>query len=175
MNKLKDIIYDKNDLLIALVILLCASFVIYEKIDVIMDYPSSLGAQTLTEQKEVAVDYTGTTEDTDETNASTDQENTDSSSDQDKKAATEDSSKPESNSSDNADNKTQPEKFTLTIDYGATGSQIAQDLVDSGLLNSKQEFYDAVNKAGADTRLQAGSFNIPVGSTPDEIISIITE
>ena len=170
MNKLKDIIYDKNDLLIALIILLCAAFIIYQRIDVIMGYPSTLEATAQTNTTESAVQYSGNNEsskDTSEDSSKTDSQNTDKDS-----ADTSDTNTPAS-SSDTG--KTNGEAVTVSIKYGDTGSDIAALLVDSGLLDSKQEFYDAVSKAGADTRLKAGNFNVPMGSTPDEIIAIITK
>ena len=45
MNKIKDFIYDKNDLLIALLILVIASLVIISRIEIIMAYPSTLIAE----------------------------------------------------------------------------------------------------------------------------------
>ena len=172
MNKLKDIIYDKNDLLIALVILLLASFVIYQKIDLIMDYPTSIEAQALANAETPVVEESSDTSEVPETeeNTTADQEEA---SDNEEPAENDVADTDEGNAAAEEDTQTK-ETVTLTIEYGATGSQIAQNLVDSGVLNSKQEFYDAVNKAGADTRLQAGEFTIPAGSTPDEVISIIT-
>lgn len=55
MNRLKDIIYNKNDVLIALVIVLVAGYVIVDRIGVIMDYPSMLTA-TAAEQNGEVVD-----------------------------------------------------------------------------------------------------------------------
>ncbi len=42
IKKLKDLLYNKNDVVIVLAILLVASLVIWNRIDVIMDYPSNL-------------------------------------------------------------------------------------------------------------------------------------
>jgi len=175
MNKLKDIIYDKNDLLIALVILLFAALVIYQKIDVIMDYPATMSIASATENEEgtkpAAQEDEGAAPGTnsganDEESASDDRQDVEYSGSTGNDDQNEDSEESPSPSK---------KDVTLTIEYGATGSSIAQSLVDEGLLESRQDFYDAVNKAGADTKLQAGTFTIPAGSTADEIISIITE
>ena len=176
MNKLKDIIYDKNDLLIALLILLCAAFVIYGKIDVIMDYPSTLEASALSEAEEEPVQYTGSTDEEEGTASPDSEEQDDETPESEETDAPADTSATETEPSDTEGSTNgSAEKITVTIDYGATGSDIAQILVDAGLLDSRQEFYDAVNKAGADTRLKAGEFNIPMNATPDEIISVITQ
>ena len=55
MKGLKDFIYDKNDILIALVILILAALLIVWRMDAIMDYPQTLAQQT------------GTTDTTDDT------------------------------------------------------------------------------------------------------------
>ena len=44
MNKLKDIFYDKNDILVALIILAIAAVIIFWRVDVIMAYPETLVA-----------------------------------------------------------------------------------------------------------------------------------
>ena len=55
MKSLKDFIYDKNDIIIALVILILAGLLIVWRMDAIMEYPQTLAQQT------------GTTDTTDET------------------------------------------------------------------------------------------------------------
>lgn len=168
MNKFKDLIYDKNDLFIALLILLCAGLVIFSKINLIMDYPATLSAAEASSSKQSAVQYTGDTK-SEETDAQNETETAE-------QAPTGDTGEPaDSNPQTETEEAPNGSSITVTIDYGATGSDIAQVLVDAGLLDTRQQFYDAVNQAGADTRLQAGTFEIPAGSSPDEIISIITE
>ena len=44
MKSIKDIIYDKSDIAVALVILLIAAAIIFNRVDAIMDYPSTFGA-----------------------------------------------------------------------------------------------------------------------------------
>ena len=46
MKTFKDFLYDKNDILIALVILLIAGLLIVWRMDVIMDYPHTLAKET---------------------------------------------------------------------------------------------------------------------------------
>lgn len=45
MEKIKDFIYDKNDILVALLILVLAALLIMWQMDVIMDYPETIFAQ----------------------------------------------------------------------------------------------------------------------------------
>lgn len=160
MNRLKDIIYDKNDILIALIIVLMAGLLIHNRIDVIMDYPSVLAAETsvgVTEEEPAPVDSENppVTETPTEIESPTPTE-------------------PENPVAGETVGEPTISQVSIYIEYGATGSQIAQILIDSGLIESSEQFYSAVEAAGADTKLQAGSFKIPSNATPAEIISIIT-
>ena len=173
MNKLKDIIYDKNDMVIALIIVVLAGFLIYNRIDVIMDYPSVLAAEASSGNVQVTTD-TGEGVDNDQTTA--DEEPT-----QDKPTDPANHTGDTDNQGGGQDSVAgqttgEPAKsqVSIYIEYGATGDQIAQILIDSGLIDSKGAFYDAVSAAGADTKLQAGSFIIPSDATPAEIIALIT-
>ncbi|MDO4553334.1 MAG: aminodeoxychorismate lyase, partial [Bacillota bacterium] len=58
---------------------------------------------------------------------------------------------------------------------GSTGADIAQLLIDAGLITEANEFYNAVIAAEADTRLQAGDFTIPAGATPEQVVNILTQ
>lgn len=42
MDKLRNFIYDKNDIIVTLIILIIAAVIIYFRIGVIMDYPNTL-------------------------------------------------------------------------------------------------------------------------------------
>jgi hypothetical protein len=44
MKTLKDIIYDKSDIAVALLILFIAAAIIFNRVDAIMDYPSTFGS-----------------------------------------------------------------------------------------------------------------------------------
>jgi len=44
MKSLKDIIYDRSDLAVALLILIIAAAIIINRVDAIMDYPSTFGS-----------------------------------------------------------------------------------------------------------------------------------
>ena len=53
MEKLKDFIYDKNDILVALLVLVFAAFLICWRMDVIMDYPEKVFADTQQEGSQI--------------------------------------------------------------------------------------------------------------------------
>jgi hypothetical protein len=45
MDKIRDFFYNKNDVVVALLILLIAATVIYFRVNAIMDYPSVMAAE----------------------------------------------------------------------------------------------------------------------------------
>jgi len=46
MNKIKNFLYNKNDIIVALIILVIAAAIIYFRINAIMDYPQTLANQS---------------------------------------------------------------------------------------------------------------------------------
>lgn len=166
MKTLKDIFYDLNDILVALIIVAIAAFVIAGNIDSILNYPTSIAEEIQIPEEETPTNYAenptddqqGSGEDTSgqgTTGAGIDQENPD------------DQDTPSGNG--------EVENYSVYINPGSTGEQIADLLIGVGLFEDRQEFYDAVTAAGADGKLQAGNFIIPSDSTPAEVVSIITK
>lgn len=58
MNKIKDFFYDKNDILVALIILAAAAFIIYIRIGDIMAYPNTLVETTAASSETTAAAQT---------------------------------------------------------------------------------------------------------------------
>lgn len=50
MDKLKDFFYNKNDIIVAVIILLVAAFVIYSRIGAIMNYPETISSENVKEE-----------------------------------------------------------------------------------------------------------------------------
>ncbi|MGI6733976.1 MAG: hypothetical protein ACOX4J_07405 [Anaerovoracaceae bacterium] len=183
MNKIKDFIYDKNDLLIALLIVLAATFVILSRIEVIMAYPSTLVAETEAGEGEVVsqLPYVPPENANEDEQSSEEGQSEDTSGDQEdppqippEDPGDTDSGNTDTGVSDPPTNKPSADYVSINIEYGSTGSDIAQLLINAGLIPDRQTFYNAVEAAGADTKLQAGNFRIPSNATPEEIIRIIT-
>ncbi|MGN0702739.1 MAG: hypothetical protein ACI4KL_06165 [Lentihominibacter sp.] len=82
MNRLKDFFYNKNDIIIVLVILVLAGLLIWNRIGAIVDYPAKLAEQSAKTQTTQTVDTTTETTTTqpdggdseDKTEASSEQE-----------------------------------------------------------------------------------------------------
>lgn len=169
MNRLKDFIYNKNDIVIALVIVVIAAYIIVERIDTIMDYPAMMTALASEEKAELESGSSVTPQPP----PAQDSEEGDSDEEPDPPIETE--TPDNSDVADKTTGEPSNRQVSIYIEYGSSGSDIAQLIVDSGLLESRDAFYDAVAASGADTKLQAGSFKIPANATPEEIIRIITK
>ena len=72
MKKLKDFFYDKNDILVVLIIVAIAAFVIYTSINSIMSYPEQYASEMATDSmpavEETSLDAHPSTDDTDTPN-----------------------------------------------------------------------------------------------------------
>lgn len=182
MNRIKDFIYDKNDLLVALVIVVLAAFLIVSRVDVIMAYPSTIelemdnAAGDRIAQENPKNDLTKPSGGADGDSDEADGHNSDEAPDAQSPENANTSEKTEKQPKDNQEESNTGEgAVSVYIDYGSTAGQIAQLLLDSGVIDSKENFYDVLSSTGADTRLQAGTFSIPANSSIEEVIRIITQ
>jgi len=64
---------------------------------------------------------------------------------------------------------------TVEIPVGSFPSKIGDILVNSNLINDKNEFLNRSVEMGLDTKLQSGTFEISVGTALDDIIKIIAK
>lgn len=62
---------------------------------------------------------------------------------------------------------------TINIPEGSYPSKIGDILLDSNLIESKEDFLDRSIELGLDTRMRSGTFDIEVGTALDTIIKII--
>jgi YceG-like family. len=162
MKKLKDIFYDMNDILVALVIIAIAAFVIVGKINDIMDYPSTLAAEIKVPEEKQATNYAENPQTTSQGAAqSNDTQGTTQGNDSE-------------NNAQSSNSKT-PVNYSVYIDNGASAEKIADILISVGLVDSRKQFYSAVTTAGAEEKLRAGNFIIPSDATPDEVVEILTK
>lgn len=144
MNKIRDIIYNVSDILVTLLIIIAALLLISWRVSAIMHYGSPDDAASDTQVEE-----------------------TDASADADSSAG--------DGSGDVNDNIPAPTgDVSFTVSANQSAEAIGQALADAGLVADKQTFINAVNAAGAATRLKTGSFTIPAGSTPEQIVAILT-
>lgn len=150
MNKIKDIFYNKNDIVIILAILAIASFLIWNRIDAIMDYPSELiaanGQQSELEE-EPSVEEPSAEE-------------------------------PEAEAPAPEQPATTPEAvvmYSVYIESGESLQSIGGKFADIGLFRSAEEFVKLANEMGITTKIRAGNFVMPSDSTPEEVMNILTK
>jgi hypothetical protein len=62
----------------------------------------------------------------------------------------------------------------IVIESGATSEKVAQLLLEGKLTDNKQIFLDRLKELKKENKMQIGTFNIPKGSSIDEIINAIT-
>lgn len=68
-----------------------------------------------------------------------------------------------------------PESLSITIEVGSTPKDIANLLYINDAITSKPEFMKRISEQNLQTKLKAGTFEIPKSSSLDEVIRIITE
>jgi len=156
MKRLKDFFYDKNDILIALIILAIAALLIIWRMDIIMAYP-----QTLAEE-------TGTV-DTTETHAV----------DSDEESGTTGDSGENSSGQGSEDSLwtdgTLSKDVTVTV-QGGSATAAVQSLIDAGLFTSYEEFEQVCNAAGyKPENIKATTFTFQSGSTQTDIAKMVTQ
>jgi hypothetical protein len=158
MKAIKDLLYDKNDILVALLILCIAALVIATRVNAIMTYPermvsaqSSVGGYTYSSVPEDP-DYGAAVPGDDEGSLGTHSD--------------EDITEPPADE--------QPEAYSLHIAYGESMAAIARNLVALGFFESEQDFVATLEAHNAAAKVQAGDFVLPADATKDEVVKIIT-
>ncbi len=181
MNKIKDIIYNKSDILIAILILAIAALIIFWRLGIILEYPKQLIGTD--EASEVLTEPEG---------ADQAEANTDASSENTSDAAQTggESTKPADGEANNAD-QTQAEDanaVTKTANWdgeklandlevtltGTTASEAVQCLVDAGVFADYAE-YDSICETMNydDEKMRSGVFTFAKGSTREDIIKAV--
>lgn len=167
MKKFKDFIYDKNDIIIAVLILAVAALIIAWRLDVILQYPKQLIDNDAD---------TNVSEPADNSDDNTDKpaDNKDNSSD-----STDNSS--DAANSNGGDSTTAPEPAQLWIDgklskdvevdvIGTTASAAVQCLIDKGLFTDYAEYQKACDSLGLDDeKVSAGTMTFTKGSTKADV------
>lgn len=62
----------------------------------------------------------------------------------------------------------------IVINSGITADGIAELLLNNNLIENKQLFLSRLNEQKKESKLQVGTFKIPIGAKVDEIIEVIT-
>lgn len=150
MKFLKDFFYDKNDIVLTIVILVLAGLLISWRLDVIMEYPSSLAKETHTTETSQEVSM------------------------EEKENSEEDA--PGQMPLDSIwDDGVLTQEVAVTI-QPASEKEAVGALVYAGLFQSYDEFVKICKKAGCKpSQIKASSYRFPVGSTQKDIAIEVTK
>lgn len=168
MKKFKDFIYDKNDIIIAVLILAVAALIIAWRLDVILQYPKQL----INNDADTNVSEPADNSDNSGDNADTPADNTDNSGDN--------ADQPADNSGDNANNgDSTPAQLwvggklsrDIEVDVtGTTASAAVQCLIDKGLFTDYSEYQKACENLGLNhEKVSAGTMTFTKGSTKADV------
>jgi hypothetical protein len=198
MNKIKDIIYNKSDILIAILILAIAALIIFWRLSIILEYPKEIlgtdeASTVLTEPDEEAAaqtdaDKEGAGEDA---NAGTDsQATTDADANKDAEAgqdankdaaATDDQKADESKEAESSSSgevtkeaKWDGDKLAADLEVKLTGTtayEAVMCMVDAGIFKDYEEYQEICEKISYDhEKMRAGVFTFKKGTTKEDII-----
>ena len=172
MNKIKDIIYDYNDIFVALLIIVIAGAMLLWRVNAIMEYPEYLAQKTPeVKEQQQDVDLSGINlepEKVDENlNDNPDDVNSDVLQQEQENPELQQEPKPET------PQIAGDQKFE--VPKGSSAQKIADLLRQAGLIEDQKEFLSKLAELKADTKLKAGTFTIPAGSDNEAIIKILTK
>lgn len=143
MRRIKDFFYNKNDILIVLIIVAAAAFIIYTRIGVIMEYPEK-AAQTANNTEVQSTE-------------------------QDNSAPAEETNKKKDENAESESNTI----ISITIEDSDTSVSVSQRLAEAGLVSSAEKFENFIANNDKSESIQTGTFEIPSGSSDEEILNII--
>lgn len=159
MNKIKDFFYDKNDILIAMIIVALAAVIILWRTDSIMQYPEKLVASSYAVDNNsgpITTPYNSEAINNPEGNG----------------GATSGDTQGEDGNGTLSDT---PEMYAVYVNYGETTAQIAEKIVALGYFETTDAFLNMVNAMGAETKLQTGNHIMPENATQEEVIQYLME
>lgn len=163
MHKIKDFLYNWNDILVVLVIVILAGLLIYWRTDSIMNYPKTLAS---------AISSSALPSDT-ETPASAETPTAPSSSETESPSTTEPSGSAEPSASVWNKGKLRA-SIKVSIEPGSA-SQAVQALVEAGLFSSYEDYVHVCEANDIDPgRIQVGSFTFEKGATQADIVNTVT-
>lgn len=185
MKKIKDLIYDYNDIFVALFIIALAGAIIMWRVSDIMAYPEYLASKerqtsadvdfsdvdlSLSDVEEFNEDPGEFNSDGDASGAEQPEGNGQTPSGQPAEAA----QPPQQAAENPATGHVAGEDFKISIPSGASAAKIGEILKEAGCVSDPDAFVEAVIASGLDSKLKAGSFTIPAGSSMGEIVNILT-
>lgn len=169
MKRLKDLLYNTSDILVAILVLCCAVVVITMRVDAIMTYPEKMASTQSTQGGHILTDWP-------EPDGAIDEDDEDEDDIFDYVGSGDDgaSEQPPDEGDGNQPDSSVPVIHSLYIAYGQPVNEIADNLVKLGFFENRQDVFSTLENQNASQKVQAGTFLIPAGSTKEEVIRIIT-
>ncbi len=181
LDKLKDIFYDKNDIIVALALVVVAGFIITHQVDAIMSYPERLAEELQQEQQEQQDPLGGSAKPGGEEITDPGVEDQPGTVPEVQPPVVDEPVTPPEQDPEppvvqmpSTEFKTAVDR-TVEIPSGAYSQKIAQILSEAGVVPSQDAFLNKISEAGLETKLKAGTFKIPAGSTLDDVVKIVTK
>ena len=172
MKKLKDLIYDYNDIFVALLIIAVAGAIIFWRVTNIMAYPDYIAGKGQTQTGEVDfsdVDLTPTN--VDEFNENPEDITTQM---PEEGESGEQTPATEPEEDENVTAKTDSEgNYLVEIPKGSSALGIAKILKEQGIISDVDAFMEKVEEMDATMKLKYGNYKIPQGSSAEQIINIM--
>jgi hypothetical protein len=178
---MKNFLYNKSDIFVALVIIVAAVLLIYTRVDAIMGGAAGqelngTGIQPLPVEQTDPADGTEGTDDA----VTTPPEGTgDVPEPNAPVVAPADGTEP-ADTNEPADEEAQAEPadtepVLFTVEVGANTSTIAKNLAAAGLVKSSDEFLKEVTRQKAEKKMKAGTFKIKPGASVSKIVKTLTK
>ena len=189
MEKLKDFIYEHSDLFFTALIVAAVGVIVasnlygwfdikdnenkYKEInEIIHEEQENIVSEKTDSSEETKEDSSKKTEDASKSEET--KEDSDKSSTSEKKETSKENVK-ETVKETPKEPESKPVIRNVDIAPGSSSSSIAKALEKQGLIESSSDFLNVLSASGKETRLKAGTFAIPEGSTAEKIIEILTK
>ena len=174
MRKIKDLIYDYNDIFVALLIIAAAAAIIFWRVTDIMAYPEYLAGKEQTQTGDVdfsdvdltPVDIEPFNDDPEEITSGGSGE--DQTAEQTPADETQTPEEPAQTAQVDADGN-----YVVEIPKGSSALRIANILKDQGIISDVDAFMDTAEQMGATMKMKYGTKTIPQGSSAEQIINIL--
>ena len=165
MNKIKDIIYNKSDIIIAILILAIAALIIFWRLGIILEYPKQLIG---TDDASTVLTEPDTTAQTENNAGSTDTAPEGNASGTEGETKTEETTEVTKTAKWDGDALAADLEVTLV---GTTATEAVQCLVDAGVFKDYAEYDSICEEMGYDDeKMRSGVFSFPKGTTREDII-----
>ncbi len=168
MKFLKDFFYDKNDILVALLILVLAGGIIFWRVEVIMAYPSTIVAESNASD---TAEYTAANAGEDSEASDREDDESDASESSDQEDGEEDTSQ---SSSSIMEDGVLTQDVTVTVPSGSATNAV-NALVSAGLFDSYDDFVTVCESSGySSENIMAATYLFRAGMTKADIAGRVT-